>query len=121
MDGTFVKEWCGADMVEKEIGFDSNSIRKCCNRQNNHRSAFGYIWVDSEYYYSKDFNLSSIIDIRDNSPIKVCQLDKDLNILTQYDSIRSAATQTGIKYQNIAECCAGKRKTAGGYIWRKLT
>lgn len=47
----------------------------------------------------------------------VYQIDKNSNeILNKYQSIDEAKSITGIKH--ISCVCLGKRKTAGGYIWR---
>lgn len=37
----------------------------------------------------------------------------------RYISTRDAWRKTGINYAHISECANGKRKTAGGYHWRK--
>lgn len=39
--------------------------------------------------------------------------DKD-----KYNSIREASNQTQIAISSIVENCKGKRKTAGGYVWK---
>jgi hypothetical protein len=46
----------------------------------------------------------------------VVQLDANLNVIKEWESIKDAETHTGIF--NISHCCSRKRKTAGGYIWR---
>ena len=37
-----------------------------------------------------------------------------------YISTRDAWRKTGINYAHISECANGKRKSAGGYHWRKI-
>ena len=50
-------------------------------------------------------------------PLKaVIQLTKDNKIVAEFYSIAKAFRSTGI-YQ-ISACCLGKRKTAGGFIWK---
>lgn len=44
------------------------------------------------------------------------QYDKNNNFIKSYCSIEEAKRQTGISHINCA--CSGKRKTAGGYIWK---
>ena len=59
-----------------------------------------------------------------NNPMlskKVQMLDKSTGeLLDVYPSTMEAWRVTGIAYQNISQCCNGKRKSAGGYIWRYL-
>lgn len=40
------------------------------------------------------------------------------NYLDSYESAKDAEKQLNICRSNIAECAFGKRKTAGGYIWK---
>lgn len=48
----------------------------------------------------------------------VMQYTLDIEFVTEYPSITEAERQTGISEGNISMCCRGKRKSAGGYIWR---
>ena len=50
---------------------------------------------------------------------KVIQLDLNDNVLNEFESIKQAGQKTGALARNISSCCNGKRKSAGGYKWRK--
>ena len=39
-------------------------------------------------------------------------------LLATFPSIREAERVTGINKGHISQCCNGKRKSAGGYVWR---
>ena len=39
-------------------------------------------------------------------------------LLATFPSINEAERQTGISDGNICFCCCGKRKSAGGYVWK---
>jgi hypothetical protein len=45
------------------------------------------------------------------------QYDYQHNFIKEYNSIKEASINTGIKVCNINRCCRGGRKTSGGYIW----
>lgn len=47
---------------------------------------------------------------------KVIQYDKQGNIINQYISTNQARKETNITH--IDDCCRGKRKTAGGFVWK---
>jgi hypothetical protein len=47
----------------------------------------------------------------------ICYDTKGL-IVKEYDSILGAEKETGIPNTNITKVCKGKRKSAGGYIWK---
>lgn len=48
--------------------------------------------------------------------IAVVQLTKDKQFICDYPSIKVAEQVTGVPH-HINECCRGKRKTCGGFIW----
>ena len=49
---------------------------------------------------------------------KVKQFDINNKYIKTWDCIREVERTLKIKNYNITSCCKGKRKTAGGYIWR---
>ena len=50
---------------------------------------------------------------------KVIQLDLNDNVLNEFKSMKQAERETGTSVGNISSCCDGKRKSAGGYKWRR--
>lgn len=48
----------------------------------------------------------------------VLQYNSDLELITEYKSIKDASLATGISGQNIGACANGKYKKSGGYIWK---
>lgn len=48
----------------------------------------------------------------------VVQYDLDGNYIAEYPLIKHAAEKIGISHTSIIFACQGKRKTAGGFIWR---
>ena len=49
---------------------------------------------------------------------EVEQYSKDGTLLSSYPSTHQAARETGVVTVSIINCCNGKVKTAGGYVWR---
>lgn len=49
---------------------------------------------------------------------QVIKLSENDEIICRYLSINEAMRLTNVNAINICQCCKGKRKTAGGYIWR---
>ena len=43
---------------------------------------------------------------------------KSGDLICVFPSIREAERQTRVFNQSIVQCCQGKLKTAGGYIWK---
>ena len=46
------------------------------------------------------------------------QYDKSGVLINSYNSITEASKITGVNGSNIGECCYGRRKSAGNYIWK---
>jgi len=57
--------------------------------------------------------------IAEKRSIEVVQLDLNDNVLNTFESMVQAERETGIDASSITKCCKGKRKSAGGYKWRK--
>lgn len=49
---------------------------------------------------------------------RVNQYDLSGNFIKTWDSMREIERKTNIHNQQISLCCLGKRKKAGGFIWR---
>lgn len=49
----------------------------------------------------------------------VLQFTKDGQFVAEYQSFMDAERKTGIYNESISACCLGKRKSAGGYIWKQ--
>lgn len=48
----------------------------------------------------------------------VSQFTKSGEFVATYPSTSEAGRQTGVNQSHISDCCNGKRKSAGGYVWR---
>lgn len=49
---------------------------------------------------------------------KVSQYDKNGSFIKTYNSMSDASRENNIQVTNISYCANGKRKSAGGYIWK---
>lgn len=85
-------------------GIPSTNICFCCKGKSI--TAGGFIWR----YEKNLFNRSNL------QKKQVIQYDKNMNELIVYESITDAVRTTGIK--TIWQCCNGRSKTAGGFIWK---
>lgn len=55
-----------------------------------------------------------------SSSRKVIQLTKDGEFVNEFDSMATAYRETSILQSKICNVCKGKRKSAGGYVWKYL-
>lgn len=48
----------------------------------------------------------------------IIQFSKDGELIRKWNSAMDVQRELGIKQNNISNCCKGKLKSVGGYIWR---
>ena len=59
---------------------------------------------------------------KDNPTSKpIIQMDRQGNLLTEFEGLMDAERQLGIDPSSISRCCKGKVKTAGGFKWKYKT
>ena len=68
---------------------------------------------------SENINWGTCIERRAKTHSRwVIKLSQNNEILHFYKSAMDASSETGIDNSGIGKCCKGKKKTAGGYIWK---
>lgn len=95
--------------LAKEFGISKSTIRIYLNKG----TELGWCKYDGEEEMRHGRELSGE---RTCKPVSQFTLDGEFR--KTYPSIKAAERQTNIRH--IGECCNGKRKTAGGYIWKYL-
>ena len=98
-------------------GNKSNNIvdnLEWCTASNNQKHAYRIGLHVNDTQKMKRMNEKSKLKIKK----KVIQYDLNGNIINEFESLKDAEFQTKIKYQYISNCCRGKTKTAGKFIWK---
>lgn len=75
-------------------------------------------WCNNTYNIQEAIRIGLWKKRNDKIRKKVIQYDKENNIINEYNSLIEAEIKTGVRNGNISQCCKGKRKSAGGYIWK---
>lgn len=96
-----------------EVNHDDGNKENCCvsnlywaTRSENQKHAY-------------EHNLQKAKKGSENKQSKrVLQYDLEGNLIKIWDCVREIERKLNIPNTNICDCCKGKRKTAGGYIWR---
>lgn len=72
-------------------------------------------WCDNWYnsHYGRH-----IENVKEKHYKKVIQYSENNKIIKKWNSILEASIQNNIDSSSITKVCRGKRKTAGGYIWK---
>lgn len=111
MQGNFIKRYNSIKEASEEINISSSGINNCCKRRIKSTNGFRFTY-DNE-------KLSE--EYRNKLMRPILQYTIDNKFISNYQSITAACNNTGVSVANIFRVCAGKGKTAGGYIWRYAT
>ena len=68
--------------------------------------------------YSKRDMKAVAPQISEKLKIPILQYTKDMKLIRRFDSAKDAKMEIGVDASHIGEVCRGKRKTAGGYVWK---
>jgi hypothetical protein len=109
VDGYYIKTFRSVSMASKVLKIHKYTILSCMKGK-GYKSAGGFIFRD----YKVDKIESTII----YPTKKVLQLDKNNNIIAEYNSATEASQKTGTRISGISSCCNGKYKHSNGFFWR---
>lgn len=112
MNGDYIDSFISISVASEETGIYSSAIHRCCNGLDNHAGKYQWRYGDS-----KD-NIGAGI-ISHTYGYRVDQYTKDMVYITTYESYKDAERKTGVANSAISACCLGRRKSAGGYIWKR--
>lgn len=116
LDGQYIATYESVKEAAQKTNSLETAISACCHDRRNYTNDFQWKFVDSNKEIKK-------IEKRKNKIIKVKiiqQIDENNNIVNEFSSIAEAHRQTGISVGNIGECILEKRKTAGGFKWKRI-
>lgn len=116
LNGVFIKEWLNCYEAEKYLKLkkSASNIHKCCMLKSKYICVHNSMWRFKE---NEDF--PKHIEPYINSKLKsVLQYDKYNNFIKEWNSIKEASSCLKIRHSHITDCCKGKLKTCGGYIWK---
>lgn len=85
------------------------------DRSNN--SVDNLMWVTPEEHAALHRNKRQNVNAETKS-IQVCQYTKTGEFVKEWPSACEIQRQLGICTRNIARCCKGNAKSAGGFIWK---
>lgn len=107
LNGEFVREWESATVASRELEFPQSAINWCCLKKKKFNSCKGFLWK-----YKDD---ETPISFKNGKAI--FKIDKNGNILDEYNNITEASKENNILITSITNCLKGRSKTAGGFGW----
>lgn len=104
-NGNLIHKYEGILQAEKKTGI--KNIGACCSGRYTH--AGNYVWR----FFGDSFDK---FDLPKISSVDMFGLDG--HYIATFSNAKSAQIETGVDSSAIYKNCNGKRKTAGGYIWK---
>ena len=111
-DGTFVKKYNYLSEVVTD-GINISSVRRCINC--NHKTAKGYLFMKERDYIK--YGAKKYCRKESSQKKSIVQCDLKGNKIAEFDSVSSAADETGLIRSNISSNLTGKYKSCGGFIF----
>lgn len=115
----FISKYASACEAERKTGTPKKCISMCCKKRMT--TSNGYVWL-----YEEDYNNNNYIKKSLNANAKRAYSKKILQYtiggkyIRDWDSISEASRTLGINVSHITQCCKGRKKQCGGFIWRYM-
>ncbi len=103
-------EYESAREAERLTGIGHTKIMKCCKGAEKYNSAGGFYW----HFKGEEL----IIRKNKTTGIPVIGINIKTNEIVEFESATAAAKSVNLGKSAVTACCKGKRKSAGGYIWK---
>lgn len=110
IDMNLINIYPSINNAAKINNLEHGNISKCC--KNIIRMVGGFVWR-----FEGDLTPVDYVGGSDKFR-EIYQFDLDNRLLNKYDNVKMASNELGILSQGIINCCKGKYKTCGGYIWK---
>lgn len=127
-DGYMIINLCGTTYKVHRIVAGKFLDNSKCYTEVNHKNEIkndnrveNLEWCSRKYNINYGTTIKRIKETQLNNPTsskRVFQYTKENEKINEFPSINEASRITEICNVNISQCCNGKRKTAGGYIWK---
>lgn len=92
------------------------------NRQNNHVDNLEWVTGKENTNHAKragrTVGTNGKCGSEHHNAVAVYQVSSRGEILNEFETMAEASKRTGAHWSKISMVCSGKRKTAGGYMWR---
>lgn len=116
LSGDLIKEWPSIKEAADTLNLPTGTIGGCIRKAKHYKTCGGFIWR-----YKSDNSPIIPDDHRQTYKPKECpvtQLDIHGVIINEFNSVKEAASVTGINRVSIIMTCRGRLKSAGGFIWQ---
>jgi len=110
-NGNFIKKWDSQSDAARFYSAKSSTLSNCIDKPT--KLFRGFMWVS----YAGDIQQSISPSLSRFRPVKVTQRGMDGSFIKEWPDATFAAETLGLTAKGIKDCCRGRQKTHGGYIW----
>ena len=103
-----IKVWNSVTEAAKALRLNHQNISRCLNGKSHTCGGFYWSYLDGQ-----------IVEPINNASIVLMIDPVSKQVVSSFQSLDDAAKQTGISKGNICAAYNGRRRTAGGFVWRK--
>lgn len=114
LEGEFIKEWKSISEAARQFKIKASGIHQSCNK--NRLTAADFIWRFKDNM--ENTNNLPIEEITSNKFTPILQYSLKGNFIKEWKSVTEAANILNINLKTLFHVCAGRNKTAGGFIWK---
>ena len=111
--GNFIREWDCLNTIRNKFNY---RIGKCL--KGLRKSAYNFIWIYACEHSKNNLTEKELLKYKKSRNRQILQFDKNGFFIKKWDYIKQVMDILGINDASIVLCAKGKRKTAGGFIWR---
>lgn len=111
LKGNFIQEFESASEAARQLNVFKSNLTAACRGETKQCGGFQWKYKNSD---------KEIILISEKGGKIVYQYDKQMNLINIFTSAVDAEKHTNIKAGNIRQCCSGRSKTAGGFVWKYI-
>ena len=111
IEDVYLATYSSAQEAANAINIHPSNIRKNCNGLTKSCGGFKWKW-EEETKKREEYKKEERKKNR-----KVCQYDLKGVLVKEYNSVKEAAEENLISKSGIYNCCCGKQKISGGFMW----
>lgn len=118
LEMNLIKEWETSRDAASFIGGNHSNISAVC--LGKVKTAGGFKWMyreDYEKFLANGGDVNSLVPKYNYTNKKVVQLDLDMRLINEWESMSEASRELKTHASNISAVCKGKAMTALGYKW----
>jgi len=115
--GDVIREYRSTKEAAEVTGIDRRQISRSINHIG--KQAHGFLWVLKENYNNGTDYAKIHKQITSHpKPKRIAQFTKEVKFIKEWESIKSAHLNLGIRFSSISSCLNGRYTQAGGYMWK---